>query len=131
MYYLTDTHVLLWAVITPEKLSGAVWDILENERNVVYYSPVNLWEISIKYGIDKLKLGGVNPEKFFTEVENSDYVCLPLSNSDVITNYKLPLRHKDPFDRLLIWTALRNNLTFLTVDRTTARYAKDGLKCVW
>jgi PIN domain nuclease of toxin-antitoxin system len=131
MRYILDTHVLLWIFLEPERLSKIVLDILADEQNIIYYSQVSLWEISIKYGLKKLNLRGISPEEFYAELETRSYVCLPMDNLNVITNYQLPLRHKDPFDRLLIWTALRNNLTFLTVDRTTARYAEDGLKCVW
>jgi PIN domain nuclease of toxin-antitoxin system len=131
MNYLVDTHILIWAFSAPKKISPAVWAILADENNLVYYSPVSLWEISIKYGVKKLTLAGCAPEEFFAEIETRSYVCLPLNNLDLITNYQLPLRHKDPFDRLLIWTALKNGLTLLTADRTTARYAKDGLRCVW
>jgi PIN domain nuclease of toxin-antitoxin system len=131
MNYLVDTHVLIWVFSVPKKISPTVLAILNDENNLVYYSPVSLWEISIKYGAKKLTLEGYTPEEFYAELETRSYVCLPMDNLHVITNYQLPLRHKDPFDRLLIWTALRNDLTFLTVDRTAARYAKDGLKCVW
>ncbi|MDR1453123.1 MAG: type II toxin-antitoxin system VapC family toxin [Candidatus Margulisbacteria bacterium] len=131
MNYLVDTHILIWAFSARKKISPTVLNILSNENNLVYYSPVSLWEIAIKYGVKKLTLAGYTPEEFFAELETRSYICLPLNNLDLITNYQLPMRHRDPFDRLLIWTALQNNLTFLTVDRTAARYVKDGLKCVW
>lgn len=74
-----------------------------NEDNDIYYSPINLWEISIKYRLKKLYLNRLTPEEFFKELENSYYICKEINNENIITNYKLPMYHKDPFDRFLIW----------------------------
>jgi PIN domain nuclease of toxin-antitoxin system len=51
MNYLAVTHILLWSFIDPEKLTEDIKLILLNEENNIHYSPVNLWEISIKYGL--------------------------------------------------------------------------------
>jgi hypothetical protein len=57
-------------------------------------------------------MGNINnltPEEFFEELENSYYVCKKIDNIDIITNCKLPVHHKDPFDRFLIWESIRND----------------------
>jgi PIN domain nuclease of toxin-antitoxin system len=74
MKYLADTHILLWSFIDPKKLTENVRSILLNEENDIYYSPVNLWEISIKYALKKLRLNGLTPERFFEELDNSYYI---------------------------------------------------------
>jgi PIN domain nuclease of toxin-antitoxin system len=51
MKYLVDTPILLWSFIEPEKLTENIRSILLDEDNDVYYSPINLWKISIKYGL--------------------------------------------------------------------------------
>ena len=71
MKYLVDTHILLWAFIEPEQLSKSSSKILLGENNDIYYSPINLWEISIKYALKKLDLKGVTPADFFEELINS------------------------------------------------------------
>ena len=53
MKYLVDTHILLWSFIEPEQLSKNISQILLEENNDIYYSPINLWEISIKYTLKK------------------------------------------------------------------------------
>jgi PIN domain nuclease of toxin-antitoxin system len=90
-----------------------------------------LWEISIKYGLKKLHLDNLTPEEFFEELENSYYICKEIGNVDIITNYKLPVYHKDPFDRFLIWESIRNDFLLLSVDETLIRYKKDGLKILF
>ena len=131
MNYLVDTHILLWSFIDPGKLTRNIKAILLNEDNDIYYSPINLWEISIKYGLKKLNLSGLTPEEFYEEVENSYYLCKRIDNANIITNYKLPIYHRDPFDRFLIWESIRDNFILLSVDDTLIQYKRDGLKIVF
>jgi PIN domain nuclease of toxin-antitoxin system len=131
MNYLVDTHVLLWSFIEPKKLPENIRQILLDEDNAVFYSPINLWEISIKYGLKKLFLNNLTPEEFYQELENSYYVCKEIDNLNIITNYKLSMFHKDPFDRFLIWESIKNDLVLLSIDKTLTQYKKDGLKILF
>ena len=130
MNYLVDTHILLWSFLETAKLSEEIKSILLDEDNVIYYSPISLWEISIKYGLKKLSLKGGTPDDFFNELNNSYYHCKAIDNIELITNYKLPTHHKDPFDRFLIWEAIRNDFILMSVDENMDLYKKDGLKIV-
>ena len=131
MKYLVDTHILLWAFIEPEKLSTDITQLLINEENAIYYSPINLLEISIKHSLNKLDLKGITPEDFYKEIDNSFFVCKEINNEDLITSYKLPKYHKDPFDRFLIWESIRNDFILLSVDRKMELYKKEGLKVIF
>jgi PIN domain nuclease of toxin-antitoxin system len=130
MKYLADTQILLWSFIEPEQLSSTVSQILLDENNIIYYSPINLWEISIKYGLNKLDLKGITPQDFYKEINNSFFICKEINNNNLVTSYKLPAYHKDPFDRFLIWEAIRNDFIFLSVDKNMELYKKEGLKFV-
>jgi PIN domain nuclease of toxin-antitoxin system len=114
-----------------DKLSKKVKSILLDENNEIYYSPISLWEISIKYGLKKLSLNGGTPEDFFEELQNSYYHCKTINAIDLITNYKLPIYHKDPFDRLLIWEAIRNDFILISADENIGLYKKEGLRVVY
>jgi len=131
MNYLADTHILLWSFLETKKLSKKIKSILVDENNDIYYSPISLWEISIKYSLKKLSLNGGTPEDFFTELNNSYYHYKIPDAINLITNYKLPIHHKDPFDRFLIWEAIRNNFVLLSVDESMELYKKEGLKVVF
>jgi PIN domain nuclease of toxin-antitoxin system len=131
MKYLTDTHILLWSFIEPENLSEKIKRILLDENNDIYYSPINLWEISIKYGLKKLNLNRLSPEEFYEELKTSYYKCTAIKEIDLVTNYKLPRYHKDPFDRMLIWEAIKNDFILMSVDDTIKQYEKEGLKIVY
>jgi len=100
-------------------------------KNAIYYSPINFLEISIKHSLKKLDLKGITPEDFYIEIDNSFFICKEISNEDLITSYKLPKYHKDPFDRFLIWEAIRNDFVFLSVDKKMELYIKKGLKVIF
>lgn len=128
MKMLIDTHYLLWMFMDTAKISDQVKTALECERNEIYYSQISLWEISIKYAIGKLFLNGITPEELYQEIEKSFLMCKPLENEDLITAYRLPRAHKDPFDRMLIWQAIKSKMIFLSVDTKMNDYVEFGLK---
>jgi PIN domain nuclease of toxin-antitoxin system len=130
MNYLADTHILLWSFLETSRLSEEIKTILLDESNMIYYSPVSLWEISIKYGLKKLNLNGGTPDDFYEEINNSFYLCKKLDNMDLVTNHALPMHHKDPFDRFLIWEAIRNGFVLISADENMELYRKEGLKVI-
>jgi PIN domain nuclease of toxin-antitoxin system len=128
MNYLVDTHILIWSLVEPEKLSFKMKEVLLNEENTIYYSQFNLWEISIKYALGKLELQKKTPEQFYEELELSFFKCKMIQNRELVTFYKLPFEHKDPFDRALIWQAINNDLILISSDGKINEYEKYGLK---
>jgi len=131
MNYLVDTHILLWSFLDTGKIPEKIKSILLDKNNLIYYSPISLWEISIKYGLKKLSLNGGTPDDFFDELNNSYYHCKAIDNIDLITNYKLSANHKDPFDRFLVWEAIKNDFTLLSVDKNMELYKKEGLRLIY
>lgn len=128
MKLLVDTHYLLWMFLDTAKISDRVKEALISEENEIYYSQASLWEISIKYSIGKLFLNGITPEEFYQEIEDSFLVCKKLESQDLITSYHLPREHKDPFDRMIIWQAIKGEMTLLSVDARMNDYLEYGLK---
>jgi PIN domain nuclease of toxin-antitoxin system len=128
MRILIDTHYVIWSFLETGKIKKNILKKLLAEENEVVYSQVSLWEISIKLNLGKLVLDGVTPEELYEEVENSYLRCLELKNDQLISFYKLPIEHKDPFDRMLIWQAIKEDYYFLTVDGQMEKYKKYGLK---
>ena len=70
----------------------------------------------------------MKPEAFYEEVKNSFLKCRSLKNDELISFYKLPIKHKDPFDRIMIWQSIKSDYYFLSVDSQVAKYKKYGLK---
>jgi len=71
------------------------------------------------------------PDDFYNELKNSYYHCKPVEPIDLITNYKLPIHHKDPFDRFLIWEAIKNDFVLISADKSMELYKEEGLKIVF
>jgi PIN domain nuclease of toxin-antitoxin system len=128
--YLADTHILLWALTEPSRLSGAVRSALEDTASVPCYSPISLWELSIKYALGKLAIDGSTPEGLVSAVRKSFLERAPLTDELLASSHQLPRRHKDPFDRLLFWQAIQGGYVLLSSDRAAADYSPDGLRVI-
>ena len=128
MNYIVDTHILLWSFTDPDKLSQKAQSILLDEENSIYFSQYSLWEISLKYSLKNLQLKQKSPEQFYEVLESSFFLYKPIENLELVTFYKLPIEHKDPFDRAIIWQAIVNDYVLVSDDPRFPMYNKYGLK---
>ena len=128
--YLLDTHYVLWTLFEPAQISAPVRAILESDSEPKLISGVNLWEISLKYSLGKLELGGTNPGELHETLLEAGFGVADLDSRLLATYYQLPKKedHRDPFDRLLIWQAISNGYTLITQNDTIEQYRADGLK---
>lgn len=127
--YLLDTHTLLWARLEPTRLKGSHKEILLTSDKQKLISTVSIWEISLKFALGKLELGGHNPEEFFETAIDLGFEVMPPEPDSFISFYRLksiPL-HNDPFDRMLIWQAICSRLTLLSSDIKMSQYKPEGL----
>jgi PIN domain nuclease of toxin-antitoxin system len=132
MSFLLDSHTLLWAILDQKKLSSKVLAILEDSTNEVFVSAVTFWEISWKYSLGKLDLNGVVPEELPALAAETGFEFLPLLPNESAGYHQLNANwHRDPFDRMLIWQAIQNNVTLLSKDKNVAQYKSAGLKLIW
>jgi PIN domain nuclease of toxin-antitoxin system len=133
MKYLLDTHVILWIAFEEAKISKKVRGILLSEASKLFISAVSCWEISLKYKTGKLDLKHYTPEMLFAGFEqNFECQKLNLEIIDAISFFQLEqTHHKDPFDRMLIWQALQNDLAFISDDENIKLYRDAGLKVIW
>ena len=129
MNILLDTHVFLWSLFTPDKLSKAVIREIKSPNNDVAVSVVTFWEISLKYALGKLELTGVMPEELPDFAVQMSLEILPITAAEASSFHKLPrLSHKDPFDRIIIWQAIQRKMTLVSKDRDFKAYHKFGLR---
>lgn len=133
MKYLLDTHTLLWLLFEPEHLSENVLDILQNRRNKSFVSIVTFWEIATKVKIGKLDIKGLTLKDIKDECKRLHFSILPISFENILTYLNLPLfqNHRDPFDRMLISTAIERNFVLLSCDTKLPQYDKVGLLHIW
>lgn len=122
MKILLDTHIILWFISGDRQLSAAIQDAIRDPDNEVYLSVVSLWEAIIKYQLGKLP-SPQSPETYLPKQRDLHQIAsLNLDESSVAQLAKLPLLHRDPFDRMLICQALYNDLTIATVDAAIRVY---------
>lgn len=133
MRLLLDTCSLLWALQDANRLSGVARNALKNSGNAVCVSVVSYWEISLKFGLGKLALHGAVPEDIPRFVEETGWEIVPLSIATASSAGRLPrpTDHRDPFDRLLIWTAINEGFSLVSGDDKFPAYAPHGLKICW
>ena len=121
MKYLLDTHTVIWLAVNPSALSKSADYAIFDSGDESFVSIASAWEVAIKIGTGKLRfVGGVS--EFFKIINENGFGLLPITENHVKTLELLPILHKDPFDRLLISTALAENLTIITADDNIHRY---------
>ena len=122
MKYLIDTHVLIWYMEDKEdKKLSRILDIIENPKNKIYISIASLWEITIKLNIGKFK-PNLDINDFYTFIYKSPIKILNIKEKHLLEYRNLPLLHREPFDRILIATAIAENITFITHDKKNHEY---------
>jgi len=122
MHLLVDTHVLLWAIAEPQKLPRGSQAKLEAAENEVLFSAASIWELAIKLQIGRLVLP-VELEDIIEAAKTMGFAELPVSAAHAARVRRLPLYHRDPFDRLLVAQAIYEPARLLTADRTLGQYS--------
>ncbi len=128
MKLLLDTHIFLWYIAADLRLPLLFRDAIREPENEVFLSVASLWETIIKYNLGKLPLPQ-SPEIYIpTQRRKHQIKSLSLHENAVKELAKLPVLHRDPFDRILICQALANDLTIVTVDLQIQNYNVPYLK---
>ena len=114
MKLLLDTHIWIWSLAEPKRLSRRVQHELKNQNNELWLSPVSTWEILLLHANGRIQLHG-NARDWVTRA--SAYMReAPLTHEIVAAAQDLPLSHQDPADRFLVATAEVLGLTLVTAD---------------
>lgn len=119
MRLLLDTHVLLWSLHRPERMSRQALELLSDARNEVIASAVSFWEIAVKKRAGKME---VDLSLVMTGAAAQGFIRLGIEERHLQTLVGLPFHHRDPFDHLLIAQAIAEDAAFVTGDRAAARY---------
>ncbi len=132
MSLLLDTHTLLWSLFEPKKLSSKAKTAISNRSNRIYVSNISLWEISLKFAIKKLTLNNIKPDALPEKIVESGFEFLEDTPEVFASFHKLPMiSHADPFDRLIIWQAISNDMILISKDKHFKEYNSFGLKTLW
>lgn len=121
MKLLLDTHLLLWAVSAPKRLSSDTVQLLTDPQNELVFSVVSIWEIAIKKSRRHADFV-VDPHIIRRGMLDNGYQELLIQSDHAVAVANLPWLHKDPFDRLLVAQATVEGILLLTSDRQVADY---------
>jgi PIN domain nuclease of toxin-antitoxin system len=125
MRLLLDTHIWLWSVLEPERLSRRVATEMQDASNELWLSPISIWELIVLWQKRRIV-----PDEDIEAWVPEALRALPLQEAPVTYEVaretgRLRLRHRDPADRFLLATAKVFELTLVTADERLLK-ARDG-----
>lgn len=113
---LLDTHVLLWALLDPDRLSAVCRDTLRDRRNIVLVSSVCAWEIATKHRIGKLPEAAAVIMDYAQHLKTFLAEELPITSRHALMAGSFPQAHRDPFDRILAAQSSLEGIPLVTSD---------------
>ena len=119
---LLDTHAFLWFVTEDPKLSATAQHMIAAGSNEPLLSAACVWEIVIKVSIGRLPIPGPLDSFIPEQLSTNRIVLLPIELKHLLEIARLPLHHRDPFDRLLIAQAVVEGIPIVSADPAFDQY---------
>ena len=126
MRLLVDTHVVIWATIEPERLSARARDLIKDPANELVVSAVSAYEIEFKRERDPVI--GRTPLDLERGLTGLGFIWLPVTATHAAAAGRLPRRHGDRFDRILVAQAVAEGMPLLSADRRLPAY---DVEVIW
>jgi PIN domain nuclease of toxin-antitoxin system len=127
MKAILDTHAFLWALSGDARMSRHARDIFTGPADLSF-SMASIWEILIKVQAGKLNFPRPAGPYVLSKLAENRIECLPITIDHLLALERLPLHHRDPFDRILIAQSLKENLPIVTSD---LRFAQYPVQVIW
>lgn len=122
---LLDTHILFWYATGDKRLPASLRERLQSESAPPNISVVSIFEMALALAKRRWPEVGFMFPDAAQKLEAAGYTVLPITGRHVEIAAQLPRHHNDPWDRLLVATALAEDLTLVTADRAIQTYAVD------
>ena len=121
MKLLLDTHIWVWSVLEPDRLSQSVARQLTSPENEIWLSPVSIWELRVLHDKGRMKLipdavSWINDNLTRLKIREA-----PLTFEVALAISSLNLPHNDPADGFIAATAKIFGLTLVTADKELAK----------
>ncbi|MBA2368580.1 MAG: type II toxin-antitoxin system VapC family toxin [Candidatus Protochlamydia sp.] len=124
MKYLLDTHIILWWLTEPKRISSKAGKIIADKENIIFISSVSLWEMAIKKSIGRLTL----PLNIVEILQAEGFQIMSIGYEEALGISDLPPIHQDPFDRMLVMQAKLYNCVLITRDKNVMDYPVISIK---
>lgn len=116
MRLLLDTHVWIWSLLDPDRLSRKAVRVLEDPSSELWLSPISLWELSVLVERGRLTLEEPIDEWIARAFDVAPMREAPLTHEIALESARVSLPHRDPADRFLVATARVLDLSLATAD---------------
>lgn len=117
MKLLLDTHIWLWSLLEPDRLSDAAIQVLRDSETELFLSPVSIWEVTVLVAKGRVVLTSDVVEWVSEALSQVPVQEIPLTIEAALETNRLSLPHRDPADQFIVATARVFNLTLVTADR--------------
>jgi PIN domain nuclease of toxin-antitoxin system len=129
---ILDTHVLVWWISNPEKLSPKVRQLIEKEmsKGVIHISSISVWEIYLLVKKERLQFA-MDTDEWLKQIESLPFVAfIPVDNTIAAMSVMLPGEFpNDPADRIIVATAREKGTPLVTMDERIRKYPH--IKTIW
>ncbi len=120
MKLVLDTHALIWWLVSPDKLSARAHAVIEDTDNEILVSAISAYEVELKRPRDAF-LSSV-PERLLTTAMDQGFGWMQVTPEDAVAAARLPLHHRDPWDRIILAQAANREAAVITADRMMTAY---------
>jgi PIN domain nuclease of toxin-antitoxin system len=138
MDLLLDTMAFIWWASEPERLPEPVRAACAHAGNRLVVSVASIWEIQTKMEVDRVKMRPTLPlsddatlDQIIVDQQADGVQFSPIELRHVRGMVALPWRHKDPFDRIILATALVDEFILISSDGLLEMYVQDGIRLLW
>jgi len=122
MRVLLDTHILLWALAEPRRLDRETRATIESSDTEVLFSAASIWEIAIKSGLGRSDFA-FDAEEIAQAALDTGFTEISVRAKAAALVARLPLLHRDPFDRVLVAQAIVEPAILYTADQQLVPYS--------
>ena len=131
MRFLLDTQALIWFLEDNVRLSSHAKKLIENPENEIFVSQFSFVEIAIKETLNKIVVKN-GLASLMEESQLLNIQVLGIKKEYILAYRTIPLleKHRDPFDRMIMASALVEHLPIITADEKFKWYP-DLIEVVW
>lgn len=126
---MLDTHVLLWALTEPARLSGQIRDLAADRRTELFVSAASAWEIATKQRLGKLPQAEVLVRAYRQHLARLEVESIPVTDEHSLLAGSMEWDHRDPFDRMIAAQCMAASLPLATADEAFQTLA--GVRVLW
>ncbi len=127
MKAILDTHAFLWALAGDGRMSRHAREVFAGSATL-WLSIASIWEILIKVQTGKLNLPTPAGKYVIRKLTENRIEVLPISVDHLLALERLPVHHRDPFDRVLIAQSMEENIPVITADQIFSSYP---IEVIW